>query len=126
MKNSVFSKSFKGELLVFLSAMGFATMGVLGKMAYSHGLNTTTLLFLRFTIAAFILFFASHVFKKSLKMSLKDVLISFIFGFVAYNMVSFCYFYSLNYIPASLTAVIFFTYPIFVTIFSFLIFKNCS
>ena len=124
MKNGIFSMGIKGELLVFLSAMGFATMGVLGKMAYSHGLNTTTLLFLRFFIAAIILFSASHFFKKSLKMSKKDIIIAFLFGFLGYNLVSFCYFYSLNFIAASMTAVIFFTYPIFVTIFSSLFFKE--
>ncbi len=124
MKNGIFSIGIKGELLVFLSAMGFATMGVLGKMAYSHGLNTTTLLFLRFFIAAIILFSASLFFKKSLKMSKKDILIAFVFGCIGYNLVSFCYFYSLNFIPASLTAVIFFTYPIYVTIFSFILFKE--
>lgn len=124
MKNGIFSIGIKGELLVFLSAMGFATMGVLGKMAYRNGLNTTTLLFLRFFIAAIILFFASYFFKKSLKISKKEILIAFVFGFIGYNLVSFCYFYSLNFIPASITAVIFFTYPIYVTIFSFVLFRE--
>ena len=124
MKNGIFSIGIKGELLVFLSAMGFATMGVLGKMAYSYGLNTTTLLFLRFFIAAIILFLVSHILKRPLKLKGKDGLIAFGFGFIGYNLVSFCYFYSLNFIPASLTAVIFFTYPIFVTLFSFAFFKE--
>lgn len=126
MKNGIFSIGIKGELLVFLSAMGFATMGVLGKMAYSYGLNTTTLLFLRFFIAAIILFLVSHILKRPLKLNAKDGIIGFGFGFgfIGYNLVSFCYFYSLNFIPASLTAVIFFTYPIFVTLFSFAFFKE--
>lgn len=124
MKNGIFSIGIKGELLVFLSAMGFATMGVLGKMAYSYGLNTTTLLFLRFFIAAIILFLVSHILKRPLMLKIKDGLIAFGFGFIGYNLVSFCYFYSLNFIPASLTAVIFFTYPIFVTLFSFVFFKE--
>ena len=124
MKNGIFSIGIKGELLVFLSAMGFATMGVLGKMAYRYGLNTTTLLFLRFFIAAIILFLVSHFLKRPLKLNAKDGIIAFGFGFIGYNLVSFCYFYSLNFIPASLTAVIFFTYPIFVTLFSFAFFKE--
>ncbi len=80
MKNGIFSIGIKGELLVFLSAMGFATMGVLGKMAYSYGLNTTTLLFLRFFIAAIILFLVSHILKRPLKLNAKDGIIAFGFG----------------------------------------------
>ncbi len=119
MKNSI-----RGELLVFLAAMGFATMGVFGKMAYAYGLNTTTLLFLRFLVASVILFLATYIINKTIKIEPKDCLIAFGFGFIGYTLVSFCYFYSLNFISASLTAVIFFTYPIFVTIFSFVFLKE--
>ncbi len=118
------AKNFKGELFVVISAVGFGTMGVLGKLAYKEGLNTQTLLTLRFIFASLILFVILKLKGKSVKIPAEHIKSYFFLGSILYTLVSFFYFFALNYISASLTVVIFFLYPIYVTIISIVFLKD--
>lgn len=118
------TKSYKGELFVIISAIGFGTMGVIGKLAYKEGLNTQTLLTLRFLFASLLLFIILKVKGKSLKIPRAHIKSYFFLGTILYTLVSFFYFFALNYISASLTVVLFFLYPIYVTVISIVFLKD--
>ncbi|HEY5902682.1 MAG TPA: hypothetical protein VIU39_09015, partial [Anaerolineales bacterium] len=45
-------KRFVGVLLVLISAASFGTLAILGRFAYADGMDTFTLLALRFSTAA--------------------------------------------------------------------------
>ena len=46
---------YKGFLLVLISSIGFGTLGLWGKMAYQLGMTPLEVLFLRYALAAVIL-----------------------------------------------------------------------
>lgn len=118
------SKSYKGEFLVVLSAIGFGTMGVLAKFAYQQGLNPQTLLILRFALSSIMLYLIVKKKRMSLAIPREHIKSYFILGTVLYTLVSFSYFYALNFISASLTVVLFFLYPIFVGVISAVFLKE--
>lgn len=117
--------SFKwGLLFVLIADFGFGSMGVLGKLAYSNGANTNTLLTIRFLVASLILAIYLIGSSKGFKVSRKELFLYFLLGTLGYNAVSLCYFSALNYTSAQLVAISFFMYPIFVMILSVLFFKE--
>ncbi|AOT68678.1 DMT family transporter [Geosporobacter ferrireducens] len=113
--------SYKGTILVLLSALGFALMPTFALFAYQTGISVTTLLFIRFALAS-ALFFLYIFFKKiPLLLSGKDYFSLFLLGGICYNTMSNLYFSSVKYIPAALAVLILYTYPMMVSILSFLI-----
>lgn len=107
-----------GVALVILSATGFGMIPIFAIYAYQGGTTVTTLLFLRFFIAA--LFFYSFIMINRMEINInKSLLVSlFLLGSIFYMMQSNFYFSSVKYIPASLAVLLFCTYPIFVAVLS--------
>lgn len=115
---------YLGIVLVFLSAIGFGVMPIFAIYAYAEGIDVITLLFLRFSLAAIIFFAYSRRLLITIRLTKKNMLSFFILGGILYTAQSFSYFSSVKYIPASLTALILYTYPIFVAILALLIEKE--
>ncbi|PLR95060.1 DMT family transporter [Bacillus sp. T33-2] len=113
-----------GYFLIFLSATGFGLLPIFALYSYEHGVDSTTLLFLRFAFAA--VFFFSYIFlkKKHWKITRKQLLSLIFMGGVLYTFQSFFYFSAIQYIPASLAALLLYLYPVFVTILSFFVNKE--
>lgn len=109
-----------GYLLVLLSAVGFGLIPIFALYSYQSGVTVTTLLFLRFAIAAFF-FFAYAVFKlkKWTSISRKQILFMILLGGGLYTVQSLFYFLSVQYITASLASLLVYLYPIFVAVLSF-------
>lgn len=118
------SRSFKGMIFVFLSAFGFGVMPIFAKYAYLENVGVTTLLFLRFVLATLIFF--SYVFIKIRKIDItkKQLLALFALGGIGYTLQSTFYFSAVKYIPATMVALLLYTYPIFVAILSFFVDKE--
>jgi drug/metabolite transporter (DMT)-like permease len=114
----------KGIIYALASAAGFAVMPFFAIYAYKAEVNITTILLLRFSIAA--LFFFGYLLwkKQSLQITKKQLLALFILGGVFYNLQANCYFSAVKYIPTSMVALLLYTYPIFVAILSFWIDKE--
>jgi drug/metabolite transporter (DMT)-like permease len=114
----------KGIIFALASAAGFAVMPFFAIYAYQAEVNITTLLLLRFSIAA--LFFFGYLLwkKQSLQVTKKQLLALFILGGVFYNFQANCYFTAVKYIPTSMVALLLYTYPIFVAVLSFVIDKE--
>ncbi|KAA9027766.1 EamA family transporter [Niallia endozanthoxylica] len=110
-----------GYLLVLLSAVGFGFIPIFALYAYQSGVNVSTLLFLRFFIAALIFFIYAKVKLKKWTLSQKQIISMILLGGVFYTVQSLFYFLSVQYIPASLASLLVYLYPIFVAILSYFI-----
>jgi drug/metabolite transporter (DMT)-like permease len=114
----------KGILFCLTSACSYGLLPVFTAFAYRDDVTTSTLLFLRFAIAAlFLLIWAFAKFRK-FRVSKRDLLFFFILGAVFYNIQSRCFFESIKLIPASMTALILYTYPIIVMVLSAIFYKE--
>jgi drug/metabolite transporter (DMT)-like permease len=111
-------KHHLGSLLVLLSAFGFGTLAIFALYAYRGGVNVTSLLFIRFSLASLVFF--AYLFKGrfGIKVTTKQLGLLATLG-VFYVSASICYLSSLRYISASLTAFIHYIYPAFVCFLSF-------
>jgi len=115
---------WKGYLLVLVSATAFAFIPIFALHAYESGVTVTTLLFLRFTFAAFFFFLYLLVKVKRWKISLQHLFFLFLLGGICYTMQSSFYFSAVKYIPSSLAALLLYLNPIFVAVLSFFVNKE--
>jgi len=113
-----------GVFLIFLSAFGFGLMPIFALFAYRGGVNVSTLLFLRFAIAA-LCFFAYLISRHTLiRVRRREMIGLFVMGTVLYAMQSTLYFSAVRFIPASLAALILYLYPVIVAFLSVVVDKE--
>ncbi|MFN8596052.1 MAG: EamA family transporter [Anaerolineae bacterium] len=112
-----------GILLVIVSAASFGTLAIFGRYAYEGGLDTFTLLFLRFTLAA-VLMAGVLVYRRE-GLPRGSALIRLIgMGALGYVGQSFSYLTAIKYASAGLVALLLYLYPTFVAILSVIFLKN--
>lgn len=117
-------RHYLGVLVVLISAISMGTLPIFSLYAYQGNASVTTVLFLRFGIAAIILFTCCQTALKQMKLE-KDYLLSvFIMGALFYTLQSSLFLLALKYIMASLVSLFFYSYPVFVAILSILIDKE--
>ena len=124
------AKSTKlGSVIVFLGASFFGTYPVLAKLAYLGGVNNVTLLFVRFSGAALIIWlylWLSRRWGRSLvgsgykKIEPWTGLKLFLLGAVIYGAMSGLNLIGITRVSASLSCLLLCTYPVFVTIITVL------
>lgn len=115
---------YKGTALVFLSALGFSLLPIFAIFAYREGADVLTILFLRFAFAALFLFAYLGLKKQSVAVSRRQLALLFALGGVLYSAQSSLFFGSLRYIPASLTSLLLYTFPIIVAILASIVDKE--
>jgi drug/metabolite transporter (DMT)-like permease len=99
----------RGLLLVLLSATGFASLAILGKVAYDEGLRTAEVLALRFGLAAPLLWLL--VFARGRPQLPRSAVIrALAMGAVGYALQATLFFAALARIPAGLTALLLYLY----------------
>jgi drug/metabolite transporter (DMT)-like permease len=113
-----------GILLVFLSAFGFGLMPIFALFAYRGGVNVVTLLFLRFFIAAICFFVYLLARRTRWHVSRRSMASLFILGSILYSVQSMFYFSAVQYIPASLAALILYLYPVLVALLAAVVEKE--
>ena len=113
-------KTSRGTFCIVSSAFGFGIGLIFALYAYQRGVSVFTLLFLRFSLSSILLF--GYLFlqcgKKLPEATGWSLLL--VLG-ILHTLQSICYYSSVKYIPASLTALILYSYPAFVCLLSFLI-----
>jgi drug/metabolite transporter (DMT)-like permease len=114
-----------GSMLVLVSAAGFGIMGIAGKIAYAEGANAVSVLVMRYITAAVIMWLYNILTGRIKKAALnrEQLTKTFLLGGVFYAVTSICFFLSLNYIPACLTSMGLYLYPVFVSLYM-LVFKK--
>lgn len=109
-----------GALLVAASAAGFATLAIFLKFAYAAGANTITILTGRFLLASICLVLILKYRGISLKIDHKLKTKLFLMGALGYGSMSALFAQSVMDLPASLAAMLLYTYPAIVSVLSFL------
>ncbi len=108
-----------GAALCALSAAGFASLTILGKLALQSGLNLVTILGVRFCTAALLLGFFLRIVKgRRLFHGWRVTIPLLLLGSVGYAGQSSLYFASLSRNPASINALLLYVYPVFVALLS--------
>jgi len=103
---------FLGILYIIISATSFGAMPIFANIAYGSGANPTTVLFLRFTIASFIMMSWLFIKRAEFKVPPGKILFALILmGFVGYGGQSFSYFTALTYIPSGTVAILLYLHP---------------
>ena len=116
-----------GAFLVFVSAVAFSSKAVLVKLAYRQGIDSISLLALRFGFSA--PFFALAAFggrlrgKRPAGMTSRDSVSVVALGVLGYYLASLCDFMGLRYISAGLERLILFVYPTLVVVLQAWLFK---
>jgi drug/metabolite transporter (DMT)-like permease len=114
---------FLGTLLIIISAAGFGTLAIFGRLAYASGMDVFTLLFLRFTIAAICMavmlrmrgeqFPQGKIFWQLVGM-----------GAIGYVGQSYTYLSAVKYASAGLVALLLYLYPVIVAALSAIFLKE--
>lgn len=113
----------KGMFLVIISAVGFGAIAIFAKTAYSAGSDPVSVLFLRFSIASFVMI--PLTLARGIRFPQgKSLLALILMGGFGYVGVSFCVFTALTMASASLVVILLYLYPVVVTIFSALLLKE--
>jgi drug/metabolite transporter (DMT)-like permease len=113
------SGTARGVLLVLVSAASFGLMVVLAKLAYAEGLNSRTLLAMRFSIAAagmWLIWALQYGRGRRAALSLGALLPLVVMGAVGYVGQSFSYFTAAELMSATATGLLLYTYPVLVTL----------
>jgi drug/metabolite transporter (DMT)-like permease len=105
-----------GTGLMVTSAAGFATLAIFGKMTYAEHLLLPTSLSLRFGGAALFLWAYLLAYRRLPRLPARTVAGLLLMGCVGYAGQTALYFGSLYFIDASLTGMLLYTYPAFVTL----------
>lgn len=109
-----------GILLIAISATGFGTLAIFGRYLYAAGMDTFTMLFLRFGISASIMTVMLILRKEPFPRG--RVLILLIgMGAIGYVGQSFTYLTAIKYASAGLVALLLYLYPTIVFVMSVLI-----
>jgi drug/metabolite transporter (DMT)-like permease len=99
-----------------LAAGGFGTMAVVAKLAYATGVNVVTLLAVRFTIAAVVLWLLALHKGVARVPSWRIGLVALGIGLGSYSLESGLFYASLTRIDASLAELLLFSYPAIVVL----------
>ena len=110
-------KEMQGYLLITAASILWGTLGILAKLSFEHGVLPETLIALRLVISFATLSGVLAVFSKdSFKVKKTDALLFLIFGVFATALQRISYFYAVDLTTATVAAILFYTYPVFVTI----------
>ena len=110
--------------LPILAGIMFGSTGIFVRTLTENGIDSTTLLFLRFSIAILYIFIAILLTDKSLLEINKDDISLFVLCGLCILGLNLCYNSSINTVPLSLAAILLSTAPVFVLVFEYLLFKE--
>jgi len=110
-----------GAGLCTISAAGFSTLAILVKFAYGEGLSLPGILYLRFGGAAVLLVVYLLARRIRFVFSFRKTLPLFLLGSVGYAIQASLYVGALERIPASVAALLLYSYPVFVALLAWVI-----
>jgi len=110
-------KRLTGILLIAISAASFGTLAIFGRFLYAQGMDTFTMLFLRFGLSASIMTVVLLLRRESFPRGRALALLVGM-GALGYVGQSFSYLSAIKYASAGLVALLLYLYPMFVFILS--------
>ncbi len=116
-------KKLIGILLIAVSAASFGTLAIFGRYAYDDGMDTFTVLFLRFGISA--VFMTVVLLLRKEHFPRGKILAQLVgMGALGYVGQSFLYMTAIKYASAGLVALLLYLYPMFVFILSVFVLRE--
>lgn len=112
-----------GVLFVAASALAFGSMPIFARVAYASGVDASTLLLLRFTVAAAVMWAVVGARRARLPRG-RGLAALVAMGAMGYAGQAFCYFTALTLASAGLTALLLYLYPALVAILSRVVFRQ--
>jgi drug/metabolite transporter (DMT)-like permease len=113
-------KRLIGVLLIAISAASFGTLAIFGRYAYEDGMDTFTVLFIRFGISA--VFMTLVLLLRKEHFPRRKILAQLVgMGALGYVGQSFMYMSAIKYASSGLVALLLYLYPMFVFILSVII-----
>ncbi len=118
-------KEVYGYFLIVSASIIWGTMGIFGKLAFEYGINPVTLIALRLLISSSTILMPITLFRRELfRIKKRDISQFFALGIFATAFQRIAYFYAVDLTTVTVAAILFYTYPIFVTIYSSLFLKE--
>ena len=112
-----------GAVLVAVSAAAFGSLAIFARYAYADGMDTFTILFLRFALAALLMLILLIARREHLPRG--ATLLRLIgMGSLGYVGQAFCYFTALRYASAGLVSLLLYLYPVFVAVLSVIVWRE--
>ena len=109
----------KGYIYSILSAILFGSAGLFVKLAFLGGIDSISLLTLQYMIAVPLMFILMYIFdKKSFKITKVQLLRLAVLGIVGNTLMTVLYYISFNYLPMEVVAILLYTYPLMVFVYS--------
>lgn len=109
-----------GILFVALSALGFATLGVFGKVAFGMGWSSSDLLSWRMLLAA-VWVWGWLLWRGGWRFQISEALVPFLLGAVGYATQTTLYFAALERLPVGVLVLLLYVYPVFVVLLAWLL-----
>lgn len=114
-----------GILFILLSGTAFGLLPWFARIAYDHGADPLGMLMVRFVLASLMMLLALLLFKRSAPLPRGRLAIQlFLLGAAGYAPQASFFFFGVDRIDVSLATVIFYTYPVFVVIASWIFLKH--
>jgi drug/metabolite transporter (DMT)-like permease len=118
-------KEAYGYVLIAVASIIWGTMGIFAELAFAYGINPATLIALRLLISSVTVLIPITLFRRELfRIQKRDLPKFLIFGIVATALQRVTYFYAVDLTTVTMAAMLFYTYPIFVTIVASTFFKE--
>lgn len=131
MSNSTFRSPgfYTGVFFILMAGMCFGSLGIFGKLFIKAGLEAGTVLSIRFLFASFLLgmFFLGLKIAKKIdlfRVSKEQFVTCILLGVLGYAVFSSFYFISFKYLSVGVSAMLLFTFPVFVFLGSVLFLKH--
>jgi drug/metabolite transporter (DMT)-like permease len=115
--------SFIGVACIVASALCFGSMAIFGRVAYASGVDTTTLLMLRFSLAAVVMWAVFAIRRPALPRG-KSLSILLAMGTIGYAGQAFCYFTAISLASAGLVALLLYLFPALVALLSWAVLRH--
>ncbi|HFL3598873.1 TPA: DMT family transporter [Clostridioides difficile] len=115
----------KGYVFIAIAGLLWATLGLFGKFLMGNGLTSEQVAFTRLFFGFIVLgVYSSIRTPQILKISKKGIIYSVIIGIICQAMFNLCYFKAIDIAGVSIAAVLLYTSPLFLAIFSKLCYKE--
>ncbi len=125
---SIISENLKrmhGYVSIVAASILWGTMGILAKLSFEYGILPETLIAFRLVISfATLLVFMALIKRDSFRIQKTDVFLLLFFGVFAVAFQRISYFYAVDLTTATMTAILFYTYPVFVTLSAWFFLKE--
>lgn len=109
----------RGTLEISLASVGFGFLGVFGKIAFQTGLSVGELLSYRFALAAILMWIFLLLFRPAwVRLNSRQIIVAALLGIFGYAFFSTLYFTAVAGLSVTLAALLLYTYPFWVNVFS--------